>query len=58
MATASTTEEESSVLQRFHEQQKNVARLSIPNEARLIVDLGRCQHIPYRDNCLCNLMMD
>lgn len=41
MASASTTEAEPSVLQDFHEQQKHVARLSIPEEARLIIDLGR-----------------
>lgn len=41
MASSSDGAEESSALQRFHENQKSVTRLSIPDEARLIIDLGR-----------------
>ena len=32
---------EPSVLERFYESQRHVPRLSVPDEARIIVDLGR-----------------
>ena len=38
---AATEQGGPSVMQRFHESQRQVARLSVPEEARLIVELGR-----------------
>lgn len=49
---AATEQGGPSLMQTFHESQRQVARLSVPEEARLIVELGRwapSHHLPIHD---------